>query len=58
MFKFVLVLQGILFGSKIGIVGTPGSGFGKNGENWLRLTSFNTIENTTKAMEKFYNFFK
>ncbi len=44
--------------TKIGIVGTPGSGFGKNGENWFRLTSFNTIENTTKAMEKFYNFFK
>ena len=44
--------------TKIGIVGTPGSGFGKNGENWFRLTSFNTIENTTKAMERFYNFFK
>lgn len=44
--------------NKIGVVGTPGSGFGKNGENWFRLTSFNTLEKTTEAMERFYNLFK
>ena len=44
--------------TKIGVVGTPGAGFGKNGENWFRLTSFNTFEKTTEAMERFYNLFK
>lgn len=34
------------------IVGTPGSGFGKNGEGYLRLTAFNTAENTKKAVER------
>lgn len=44
--------------TKIGVVGTPGAGFGKNGSNWFRLTSFNTNEKTTEAMERFYNLFK
>ncbi len=44
--------------TKIGVVGTPGAGFGKNGDNWFRLTSFNTNENTTEAMERFYQLFK
>ena len=44
--------------TKIGIVGTPGAGFGQNGINWFRLTSFNTKEKTTEAMERFYNLFK
>ena len=39
--------------SEIGVVGTPGTGFGKNGEKFFRLTAFSTKENTTKAMEKF-----
>ncbi|MGI5896923.1 MAG: LL-diaminopimelate aminotransferase [Oscillospiraceae bacterium] len=39
--------------SEIGVVGTPGAGFGKNGEKFFRLTAFSTNENTTKAMEKF-----
>ena len=43
--------------TKVGIVGTPGAGFGKNGKNWFRFTSFNTIEKTKEAMERFYNFF-
>ena len=34
------------------IVGTPGSGFGKNGEGYLRLTSFGNRENTVEAMER------
>ena len=44
--------------TKVGVVGTPGAGFGKNGENYFRLTSFNTYEKTKKAMERFYQFFK
>lgn len=34
-----------------GIVGTPGAGFGKNGEHYFRLTAFSSYENTVKAME-------
>lgn len=39
--------------NEIQVVGTPGAGFGKNGEHHFRLTSFSTIENTTEAMERF-----
>ena len=35
------------------IVGTPGAGFGKNGEGFLRLSAFNSLENTIEAMERF-----
>ena len=35
------------------VVGTPGAGFGVNGKNYFRLTSFGTHENTKKAMERF-----
>ena len=34
------------------VVGTPGSGFGKNGEGFFRLTAFGTHENTKKACER------
>lgn len=34
------------------VVGTPGSGFGKNGEGFFRLTAFGTIENTREAMAR------
>ncbi|MDR0912276.1 MAG: LL-diaminopimelate aminotransferase [Methanobrevibacter sp.] len=34
------------------IVGTPGAGFGLSGEGYLRLTAFNTLENTKKAMKR------
>lgn len=44
--------------TKISVVGTPGSGFGKNGENYFRLTSFNTLEKTKEAMDRFYQLFK
>lgn len=33
------------------IVGTPGSGFGKNGEGYIRLTGFGSRENTAAAAE-------
>jgi LL-diaminopimelate aminotransferase len=37
---------------KIAVVGTPGAGFGKFGEGYLRLTSFGTYEATKEAMER------
>lgn len=40
------------------VVGTPGEGFGKNGDGWFRLTAFNTLENTKEAMERFKKLFK
>lgn len=43
---------------KIQVVGTPGSGFGKNGEGFFRLTSFGSKENTKEAMERFKTLFK
>ena len=36
----------------IAVVGTPGCGFGKNGEGFFRLTSFNSYEATKEAMER------
>ena len=38
---------------KVQIVGTPGAGFGSNGEGYFRLTSFGSKENTVEAMERF-----
>lgn len=35
-----------------GVVGTPGSGFGPNGEGYFRLTAFGTYENTAEAIER------
>lgn len=37
---------------KLNIVGTPGSGFGKNGEGFLRLSAFGSHESTAKAVER------
>ena len=34
------------------VVGTPGSGFGPAGEGYFRLTAFNTLENTSAAVER------
>lgn len=42
----------------IQVVGTPGSGFGKNGEGYFRLTSFGSKENTIEAMKRFKTLFK
>ena len=38
------------------IVGTPGSGFGNNGEGYFRLTSFGSKENTKEAVERLDKF--
>ncbi len=37
---------------KANVVGTPGAGFGKNGEGWFRLTSFGDKDRTVEAMER------
>lgn len=34
------------------VVGTPGSGFGRNGEGYFRLTAFGSREDTLRAMER------
>lgn len=39
------------------VVGTPGAGFGENGKNFFRLTSFGNRENTKEAMERFDRLF-
>ena len=38
--------------NEVGIVGTPGVGFGDEGEGYFRLTAFGSCENTIKAIEK------
>lgn len=40
---------------KANVVGTPGAGFGKNGEGFFRLTAFGDKENTKTAMERIKN---
>lgn len=37
---------------KVNVVGTPGAGFGRNGEGFFRLTAFNTLEKTKEAMAR------
>ncbi len=38
--------------TKAQVVGTPGAGFGKNGQKFFRLTSFGNRENTIEAMAR------
>lgn len=42
----------------IGVVGTPGVGFGPSGEGYFRLTGFGTKENTEKAVRKIKEYYK
>lgn len=42
----------------IQVVGTPGSGFGRNGEGYFRLTSFGSRGNTKEAVERMDKLFK
>lgn len=37
---------------KLAVVGTPGAGFGKMGEGYLRLSAFGTHEGTIEAMKR------
>lgn len=38
--------------TKANVVGTPGAGFGKNGEGYFRLTSFGDRDKTIEAVER------
>ena len=38
---------------KANVVGTPGAGFGKNGEGFFRLTAFGDRDNTIEAVKRF-----
>lgn len=42
----------------IGVVGTPGVGFGPSGEGYFRLTGFGTKENTEKAVQRIQDYYK
>ena len=35
-----------------GVVCTPGAGFGKCGEGYIRISAFNSIENVQKAISR------
>lgn len=43
--------------NELQVVGTPGEGFGPNGEGYFRLTAFGSKENTEKAVERIKNYF-
>lgn len=40
---------------KAGVVCTPGAGFGKCGEGFIRISAFNSFENVKKAMSRIRN---
>ncbi len=39
--------------NKANVVGTPGAGFGRNGEGFMRLTAFGDADRTREAMARF-----
>lgn len=41
--------------NKAGVVCTPGAGFGKCGEGYIRISAFNSFENVQKAMQRIQN---
>lgn len=43
---------------KAGVVGTPGAGFGDNGEGFFRLSAFGNSDSTALAMERIKSFAK
>ena len=43
---------------KANVVGTPGEGFGKNGEGWFRLTAFGNKDRTVEAMGRIRDLLK
>ena len=42
--------------TKANVVGTPGAGFGKNGEGFFRLTSFGDRDKTIEAVKRLKDF--
>lgn len=45
-----------LFLHQLHIIGTPGSGFGPNGEGYFRLTAFGSSVNTQRAIDRIQNY--
>ena len=43
--------------ANINVVGTPGAGFGENGEGYFRLTAFGDKDNTVEAMNRLKKLF-
>lgn len=41
--------------NRCGVASTPGVGFGPAGEGYVRLTAFNTLDNTIKAIKRLEN---
>ncbi len=41
--------------TKAGVVCTPGAGFGKCGEGYIRISAFNSFENVQEAMDRISN---
>jgi len=44
--------------TNIQVVGTPGEGFGVNGQGWFRLTAFGDYDKTIEAMKRFKSLIK
>ena len=42
---------------ELNIIGTPGVGFGNQGEGYFRLTAFGSHENTAIAMQRMREYF-
>ncbi|MBQ5473257.1 MAG: aminotransferase class I/II-fold pyridoxal phosphate-dependent enzyme, partial [Lachnospiraceae bacterium] len=40
---------------EVGVVGTPGAGFGPSGEGYFRLTAFGSRESTIEAINRITN---
>ena len=38
--------------TKAGVVCTPGAGFGKCGQGYIRISAFNSFDNVKQAMER------
>ena len=38
--------------NKAGVVCTPGAGFGRCGQDYIRISAFNSFENVEKAMDR------
>lgn len=39
--------------TRASVVCTPGAGFGRCGSHYIRISAFNSLENVTKAMDRF-----
>ena len=44
--------------NELNIIGTPGSGFGQQGEGYFRLTAFGSLQETQEAAERLKRYFQ